>query len=292
MLALYALGRLYRQEEDWPHALRTFEKVLALQPTDAATLASLHFYIGTLLPKVRGLEVPVLSQAIDHFSAGLAYQPAWENLLYNRGTLYLGRALLSQEDEADLAAAIADLSAVIERQPQRIDPLLNRGIAYYERNGPGDAAAAAADFGRAIELAPGDFRGYYHRGLLKIRTGAVDWAADLLAAAKRQTQEPAIQNGLCWGHALDGDAAAALPYCERAVAGDSTGSSYDGRAMAYSQLGRYAEAAADLQHYLDWVQAERPTLYVKMHGPEAEAWIAALQAEQNPFTAQVRAGLR
>ena len=181
MLALYALGRLYRQEEDWSAALRTFEKALALKPEDTVTLASLHFYIGTLLPKVRGLEVEVLSQAINHFTQALVFQPDWENLLYNRGTVYLGRALLSLEDKADLDAAVDDLTLVIGRQPQRVDPLLNRGIAYYERNGPGDAAAAASDFGQAILLAPSDYRGYYHRGLAKIRAESSDWAADLLA---------------------------------------------------------------------------------------------------------------
>ena len=296
MLALYALGRLYHQEADWPHALRTFEKALALQPGDKATLASLHFYIGTLLPKVEGLEVNVLSEAIDHFSEALIYQPAWENLLYNRGTLYLGRALLSPQENGDFDVAIQDLTAVIERQPQRVDPLLNRGIAYYERRQPGDLAAAAADFGRVIDLAPDDYRPLYHRGLVKIRAvdepGADDWAADLLAAAALQPAEPAIQNGLCWGYALAGDAQTALPYCEQAVAGDPTGSSYDGRAMAYSQLGRYGEAAADLEQYLAWVKRDRPGLYAKMHGPEAESWIAALRIGQDPFTSPVRAGLR
>lgn len=292
MLALYALGRLYRQEEDWPAALRTFEKALALRPTDTVLLASLHFYVGNLLPKVNGLTMDTLTQAIDHFSAGLTYQPTWENLLYNRGTLYLGRALLSPEEGGDLDAAIADLTAVIERQPQRVDPLLNRGIAYYERRGAGDLSAAQADFGQAIALASDDYRGYYHRGLAKIRAADADWAADLLAAEKLQPQEPAIQNGLCWGYGLDGDAETALPYCERAVAADPTGSSYDGRAIALSALGRYAEAVADLEKYLIWVRAERPGLYAKMHGPEAERWIAALQEGQNPFTAQVLADLR
>ena len=229
MLALYALGRLYRQEEDWPAALRTFEKALALKPSDGVMLASLHFYIGNLLPKVRGLEVDVLSQAIDHFSAALTYEPNWENLLYNRGTIYLGRALFSPQESGDLDAAVADLTVVIERQPRRVDPLINRGIALYERREPGDLRAAQADCGRASELAAGDYRGYYLRGLAKIRAGEADWAADLLAAAELQPQEPAIQNGLCWGHALDGDGAAALPYCDQAAAGDPTGSSYDGR---------------------------------------------------------------
>ncbi len=293
MLALYALGRLYQQEANWPHSLRTFEKALALEPQDPVMLASLHFYIGNLLPKVRGLEPPVLTQAIDHFTQALAWQPNWENLLYNRGTLYVGRALLSPTDETgDLDAAIADLTGVIVRQPQRVDPLLNRGIAYYERNGAGDSARAQADFGRAIALAPQDARGYYHLGLARIRAADAGWPADLLAAAQLQPADPSIQNGLCWGYALDGDAATALPYCERAVAGDPSGSSFDGRAMALSQLGRYDEAAADLARYLAWVKAERPTLYAKMHGPEAEGWIATLQAGQNPFTEQVRADLR
>ena len=241
---------------------------------------------------MQGLKAGVLTQAIEHFSAGLVYQPDWENLLYNRGTMYLGRGLLSLEDDADLAAAIADLTAVIERQPRRVDPLINRGIAYYERNNAGDATAALADFSHVIELAPNDYRGYYHRGLAKIRTGATDWPADLLAAAERKGADPAILNGLCWGYALDGKADVALPYCEQAVAGDPTGSSFDGRAMAYSQLGRYDEAAADLAAYLDWVGAERPELYTKLHGPEAEAWIAALRQGQDPFTAPVRAALR
>ena len=48
------------------------------------------------------------------------------------------RRLLSLDERDDLDAAIADLGAVIERQPQRVDPLLNRGIAYYQRNGAAD----------------------------------------------------------------------------------------------------------------------------------------------------------
>lgn len=292
MLALYALGRLYQQEEDWEDSLRTYEKALALEPGEPVMLASLHFYIGNLLPKVRGLAVDVFSQAIDHFSQALNYEPDWENLLYNRGTIYLGRALLSPEEGGDLDAAIADLTAVIDRQPQRTDPLINRGIAYYERNTPGDADAAIADFGRVIELTPGDYRGYYHRGLARIRANADNWAADLLEAARLRPGEAAIQNALCWGYALSGAADEALPHCDQAVSGDESGSSYDGRAIAYSQLGRYGEAAADLEKYIAWIRAERPDLFGKLHGPEAEAWIGILRQGQNPFTAQVRAGLR
>jgi tetratricopeptide (TPR) repeat protein len=292
-LALVSLGRVYRDEQDLPTALRIFEKALALKPQDPTTLASLHFYAGLLLPKVEGIEVPVLTEAIGHFDAALALKPDWENLRYNRGTNYLGRALLSLDEQADLDAAVADLGAVVEKQPRSVDALLNLGIALYQRNKPGDQAAAIANFDRFIALAPEDFRGYYHRGLARIRAGgAAGWNEDLVKAGTLAPQNTAIANGLCWGYALAGEAETALPHCDAAVAADPTGGSFDGRAMVYSDLGRYSEAVADLKQYLLWVQSEYPELYAKYHGPEAEGWIAALEAGENPFTDEVRNGLR
>ena len=293
ILALFTLGRLYRQEADLTTALHTFEKALALKPADQTTVAALHFYIGTLLPKVEGIRAGVLSEAIGHFNQGLALEPTWENLLYNRGTAYLGRALLSTAEQADLDAAIADLSAVIARQPQRVDPLLNRGIAYYQRRGPDDLPAAIADFSAAATLAPDDHRPFYHRGLARIRAGeAGAWAADMLQADQLRPNNAAVLNGLCWGYGLWGEAETGLPYCDRAVAIDATGSSLDSRAVAYAQVGKYEMAAADLEGYLSWVKATYPELYTKYRGPQVEEWIAALKGNDNPFTPAVLAGLR
>ena len=251
VFALYALGQLYRKEQDTASALKLFESALRLDPKDPQTKAALHFYVGTLLPEVQGRTPEVISQAISHFDAALALRPAWSNLRYNRGTAYLGRALLSLAEGADLDDAIADFGQVIAAQPWQEDPYLNRGIAYYQRNRPGDMELAMADFGQAIEIAPEDDRGYYHRALAAIRAGDEEvWVADLTRGQAISPGYAPILNAWCWAYATTERPMEALPHCEAAVDADPTGTSLDSRALAYAQLGLHAEAAADFTAYL------------------------------------------
>lgn len=293
IFALYALGQLYRKEQDAASALKLFESALKLDPKDPQTRAALHFYVGTLLPDVRGRTPEVISEAISHFDAALALRPAWSNLRYNRGTAYLGRALLSPVEGADLDEAIADLGQVIAAQPWQEDPYLNRGIAYYQRNRPDDLALAMADFGRAIEIAPEDDRGYYHRALAAIRAGDEDvWRADLTRGQAISPGYAPILNAWCWAYATTARPDDALPYCEAAVDADPTGTSLDSRAIAYAQRGRHADAAADFTAYLAWVRQTYPALYDKYRGPAIERWIAELKVGRNPFTAEVLEMLR
>ena len=293
VFAMLALGHYFRNGGDVAKALAVYERALAQAPTDPATEASLQFLVAVLLPTVRGQTPQVLGQAIEHYSAVLALRPDWDNARYNRGTAYLGRALLSLDERDDLDAAITDLSAVIERQPQRVDPLLNRGIAYYQRNGAGDQDAAIADFTRAVELQPKNYQGYFHRALSAIRTGdAATWQADLARVHELRPDYAPADNALCWGYGTAGDPETALPYCDAAVAADPSGASFDSRAITLGQLGRYAEAAADLRAYLAWVDATYPLLYAKYRGPQVESWIEALDMNQNPFTPAVLDALR
>ncbi len=293
VFALLALGHYYRNGGDAAKALAVYERALAQSPTDPATEASLQFLVAVLLPTVRGYTPQALTQAIEHYSAVLALRPDWDNARYNRGTAYLGRALLSLDERDDLDAAVADLSAVIDRQPQRVDPLLNRGIAYYQRNGEGDQDAAIGDFTSAIELQPENYQGYFHRGLAAIRTGdAATWQADLARVRELRPEYAPANNALCWGYGTAGDAATALPYCDAAVAADASGASYDSRAITLGQLGRYAEAATDLRAYLAWVDETYPLLYAKYRGPQVENWIEALDMNENPFTPAVLDALR
>uniref|UniRef100_A0A7C1FJG2 Helix-turn-helix domain-containing protein n=1 Tax=Caldilinea aerophila TaxID=133453 RepID=A0A7C1FJG2_9CHLR len=292
IFALYTLAGYYRTIEEAEKALAVYRRTLAQSPDDPTILASVHFYIGLLTPAVQGYTVQSLSNAIYHYTKTLELQPDWENARYNRGTALLGRALLSLNEQPDLDAAIADFNAVVRRYPNRVDPLLNRGIAYYQRNNSEDLDAAYRDFSRVMTLAPEDPRSYYHRALVEIRRNNPNWVADLEAAWQLAPDFAPIQNAFCWGYGTAGEAETALPYCDAAVALDSTGASFDSRAIALAQLGRYAEAAADLRAYLAWVQKEHPSLYAKYRGPRVEGWIKALERGENPFTADELALLR
>ena len=119
-----------------------------------------------------GATTSTLGAAIEHYTLALTLEPEWENVLYNRGTSHLGRALLTENPAwADLDAAIANLEKVVARNARGLEPLLNRGIAYYERHINRDLTAASADFTAALRLAPADYRPYYHRGLAHLRSG-------------------------------------------------------------------------------------------------------------------------
>jgi len=293
VFALLALGHYFRTDGDDAKALAVYARALAQSPTDPATEASLQFLVAVLLPIVRGHTPQVLTEAIEHYSAVLALRPDWDNARYNRGTAYLGRGLLSLDERDDLDAAIVDLSAVIERQPHRVDPLLNRGIAYYQRNGDGDQPAAIADFSRVVDLQPEQYQGYFHRALAAIRIGdAATWQADLARVREVRPDYAAAHNALCWGYGTAGDPGSALPYCDAAVAADASGASLDSRAIVLGQLGRYAEATADLRAYLAWVDDTYPLLFAKYRGPQVEQWIEVLDMNENPFTPDVLEALR
>jgi tetratricopeptide (TPR) repeat protein len=293
IFALYTLGSYFRSAGLADKALAVYTRALAQSPTDPATRASLHFYVGLLGPQVHGHAPQILSASIEQYSAALALQPAWENVRYNRGTTYLGRALLSLDERADLDAAVADLSTVIEHKPARVDPLINRGIAYYQRNGAGDLELAQADFDRVVALQPQNYQGYFHRALVEIRTGdAAGWQADLAHVQELAPAYAAANNALCWGYGTVSQPEQALPFCDAAVAADKSGASLDSRAIALAQMGRYTEAAADLRAYLAWVSTAYPAIYAKYRGPQAEEWIKTLERGENPFTLELLETLR
>lgn len=286
-LALMVLGRLLRNQGELPKAYNAFERAISQKPKDPKLLARLYFYLGYIVEQERTSNA--FMAAIDNYTEALAVNPELIDARYNRGTVYLNHAYgLTLDDprwQQDLNAAIADFTTVITEVPSWLAAYQNRGVAYYERNGPGDQAAAIADFSHIIAVDRDNDRAYFHRALATLRadTGR-SWIRDFeQTLALNPNYYPAI-NGLCWGYALAQEPETALSYCDEAVDLDPTGTSYDSRAIVYAQQGRYTEAIADFNAYLAWVEElGSPQLFERYRGPVVEAWIAQLAAGDNPF---------
>lgn len=204
----------------------------------------------------------------------------WVSTYNNRGIAYLRRG-----EAGDLDRAIADLTRVIVALPDDATAYNNRGAVYLERRAAGDLLRAVRDFTRAIDLMPKAHAAYFNRGLAYFALGeAYDGQslADLRRARTLQPDAPGPNNALCWQLSLLGRPEEALPYCEAAVATDPTAMSRDSRGLAYALLGRTAEAVADFEAFLAWLDTQPEKTYQR-YGPRRQAWLEALRAGRNPF---------
>ncbi len=296
LVALMALGRLLRDQAKYADAAAAFQRALELDPEDDAIKALLNFYLGYLAEQSTNLSD--LNRAVAYYTRAIEFDDQLYVAYYNRGSVQIQRFDLQPADDLllteTISGAISDLTHVIKHRATYLDAYLNRAIAYYSRDEPTDLAAALQDLDRLLALQHGMVDVYYVRGLVHIRAGAqTEWVADFQQTLALQPTHVGAISGLCWGYALAQQAETALSYCDQAVELDTTGASRDSRAIAYAQLGRYADAITDFRAYLDWLKTQQPTtLYVRHRGPRVEAWITRLTAGENPFDAALLELLR
>lgn len=272
-LSLLTLGQLYAGQGEHGRARAALVQALTRPPADRAALAALYFLLGY----VHQTDQPAsgsnrMDAAIGAYTEALALQPALVSAYSNRASAYLRR-----DGPGDLEAAVADLTQVIAALPEDATSRVNRGAAYLRRKRPGDLEAALADLDRAVASAPEMVEAYFNRGLAHIRANdATGWQADLEQALRLDPDHAGAYAALCWGYALDRQAAAALPYCDRAVGIAPSGPGRDSRGIVYAELGRFAEAGRDIEEYLrgDLPAAERA---------ERAGWLTDLAAGRDPF---------
>ena len=286
-LAKSALGTLFQAESDFGKAQAVLGEAIEQPPVDPASQAKLYFYYGLAHEK---LDPPDWSAAIEAYSQTLSLKPEWINALYNRGTAYLMRSRTRALDDAELAhdldRAVVDLSGVIAVKPDYWEAYLNRGSSYFERKGPGDLAAAVGDYSLAVSLAPDEPAPYFARALAAIRMDDAEaWQRDLAKALELAPDAPELLMGHCWGYAATFQPDEALPWCERALAADSTpDASRDIVGLAYAEAGRLAEAQNEFERYLAWVETQPRRLYERLNGARVAGWLADIEAGKNPIT--------
>jgi tetratricopeptide (TPR) repeat protein len=288
-LALMALGRLYRDAGEYARARAAFQRALALGPIEPDTVATLNFYLAYLYANTQPID---LDAAIAGYGRVMELRPDWINAVYNRGVAYLDRYFGNPiRDNLDLA--LADFTAALAAHPTHVDALINRGIAYYARNDDGDLVSALRDLDAAAQLAPGDYRPFFNRGLARIRAAdGSDWAADLQTSLALAPIYWQAHYALCWGYALANQPEEGKGHCDHAAEHDTSGAISDARALILAELGLLEEAAAEAQVYLTWLETLPPAWYPISNGPVFEEVLVALSAGQNPVTPDLLARLR
>jgi tetratricopeptide (TPR) repeat protein/transcriptional regulator with XRE-family HTH domain len=206
---------------------------------------------------------------------------------------YLGLLAYRAQPPA-LDESIAYFTQALDLTPGFVTALNNRAAAYLRRQAAGDSARALADLQRVVALRPQEASGHYNLGLAlgqatppQLQEARVEFEK----AYALNPQSPGVNNALCWDYALEAQPQKALPFCDNAVALDSSGNSHDSRGVARAQLGDLDGAIADFQYYLTHYQAVDANAYAH-DAPVRRAWVQALQAGRNPMDAATLAQLR
>jgi tetratricopeptide (TPR) repeat protein len=229
-------------------------------------------------------------QALAAFERALTYPPGDASAL---ASAYFALGYIYGQ-QGDLDQAIAYYTRAIEQNPSLASAYNNRGAAYLKQGGESNLQRAISDFGQAIELIPTVAAPHLNRGLAYFALGeAYDQQSltDLQQAQTLQPDAPGPNNALCWELSLLGQPEDALPYCESAVATDSTARSRDSRGLTYALLGRTEEAISDFEAFLTWLDTQPEDTQAR-YSASRRAWIEALRSGHNPFNLETLRALR
>jgi tetratricopeptide (TPR) repeat protein len=168
---------------------------------------------------------------------------------------------------ASYERAIAIRLQLVQTDPTNTDRQYDLALAY-DRLGElqeaiGDLAGARTSFERSLVI---------HQQLAEAKPSSANARSDLASS----------YNALCWLESIAGAAGEALPLCDRAVdLGETRRDSFrDSRGLARALTGDTLGAIDDFNTFVGW--AEGQPRYAQMVA-ERRAWIAQLQAGQNPF---------
>ena len=293
ILALLALGEHLLAENEHIKAKAALEKARGLEPPEDMQ-TKLYFQLGRAY-----VAAGEYQQSIDAYTKVLTLSPSSVNTHYNLGLAYYERYTNRTGDPADLDRAIEEYDLTIKRKPGNIvNAYLNRGIAYYTRKGPGDLEAAEADLSLVVEEEPESYRAFYNRGLLDISLNNAElWESDLLRA--KELAEPASNDyvntlvALCWGYMLEKEFDDAKSSCGDALEiAPERGDSRDSMGIVYALDGDFDAAIEQFELYLAWLEEQPDAYYDRYNGPLVEEWIVQLEASEQPITDEVLEGLR
>ena len=226
----------------------------------------------------RGLDGD-LDRALDSLGQALTVQSNYAAALSNRAGVYAARGA-----PGDIELAFEDVNRALEIEPELVSAHLMRGNLYLAMGSDTDPERAVQEYRRAIELAPGSPEPYFNRALA--HSDVNDLAAslaDLRRAYELKPNDPMYARILCWQLAVSGNAGAALPYCQEAVASDPNGLARDAMGLVNALTGETETAIDDFQAFLEWTDSTSRAACASHYRPSRESWIESLKSGRDPF---------
>jgi serine/threonine protein kinase len=262
--ALCVEGARLSEEDDYARALEILERALELDPEHAQAHAE-RAYVHMAEQRweealedaqwalrrdprnVKALEARVMTLVnIGRFAEAIVDSERWGVLDPESVEPFALRgAILTQTGRFEEARA--SLDEAIRRQPDQARHYVNRAMCKLQG---GDARAALSDFDQAAELFKEPrYQPFTNRGMCYLRLKEYEAAtADFRRGCEIEPEEANNWNALGVGYLELDDARGALDAWTQAVKIDPRFSdAFLNRARLYADLGRWAEASADLR---------------------------------------------
>lgn len=234
-IARTALGDKVLASEDYVAAVQHYDQLI-----DPANPDALSVYRRALALAAAGQT----DRALEEYGNAIKLDPQASLAYLNRGVLLAARKRAYDR-------AIQDFDRVLSLEPDNVDALVARGDAYSQLK---DFGRAMADLNRAVPLAPPRSPlALIARGQAESRMGNLaDAKRDYEAALAIDPRSASALVNLAAVTALRGDAAAAIPLLDRAIAIDKDDPlAFYNRGYAHFALKQYDQALADYGTAID-----------------------------------------
>ncbi|MEA1015864.1 DUF3857 domain-containing protein [Sphingosinicella sp. LY1275] len=196
--------------------------------------------------------------------------------------IYLNRSQLHAKQ--DVAARRADLEMALRLEPGSLEALKAKARLQEE---VGEFAGAAATYSTMMAQDPDDLDLLVGRGLAYLRTGDRTRSDKDFASARARATTAAALNSICWVKAIAGAALEmALEECNMALAKQpDSAATLDSRAMVLLKLGRLDEAIADYDRAIARRPRQAESLFGRAvafarKGEKAKAEAGVVEAEK------------
>ncbi len=155
--ALYLLGVLYMQSQQFPSAIESLQRAIKLVPNNPFT----HFNLGTALCGLKQF-----SKALASFDSAIALKADYAEAYCNKANALMDMGMLEK--------AIEHYVIANKYAPNLAEPFCHKGMALNTLKKHAEALEA---LNNAIRLSPNYADAYYHRGNTFIEIQQVDLAA-------------------------------------------------------------------------------------------------------------------